>query len=71
MGSVSVVSSLTHGGVALAEVMVPRMPLLNEDGVLINEVLLPDNAIIAAVASGGTWKWPTTRRCCIREIRPS
>ena len=36
------------------EVMVPRMRhFSNEDGVLINEVLLPDNAIIAAVASGG------------------
>ncbi len=70
LGSVSVVSSLTHGNVALAEVMVPRMRhFSNEDGVLINEVLLPDNAIIAAVASGGTWKWPTTRRCCIREIK--
>ena len=54
LGSVSVVSSLTHGNVALAEVMVPRMRhFSNEDGVLINEVLLPDNAIIAAVASGG------------------
>ncbi|MEC4272135.1 TrkA family potassium uptake protein [Adlercreutzia sp. R25] len=54
LGSVSVVSSLTHGNVALAEVMVPRMRRFsNEDGVLIEEVPLPDNAIIAAVASGG------------------
>lgn len=54
LGSVSVVSSLTHGNVALAEVMVPRMRhFSNEDGVLIDEVPLPDNAIIAAVASGG------------------
>ena len=36
------------------EVMVPRMRhFSNEDGVLIDEVPLPDNAIIAAVASGG------------------
>ena len=54
LGSVSVVSSLTHGNVALAEVMVPRMRhFSNEDGVLIDEVPLPDNAIIAAIASGG------------------
>lgn len=34
--------------------MVPRMRhFSNEDGVLIDEVPLPDNAIIAAVASGG------------------
>ena len=54
LGSVSVVSSLTHGNVALAEVMVLRMRhFSNEDGVLIDEVPLPDNAIIAAIASGG------------------
>lgn len=54
LGSVSVVSSLTHGNVALAEVMVPRMRRFsNEDGVLIEEIPLPDNALIAAVASGG------------------
>ena len=54
LGSVSVVSSLTHGNVALAEVMVPRMRRFsNEDGVLIQEIPLPDNALIAAVASGG------------------
>ena len=38
----------------VAEVMVPRMRhFSNEDGVLIDEVPLPDNAIIAAIASGG------------------
>ena len=47
LGSVSVVSSLTHGNV-------PRMRhFSNEDGVLVDEVPLPDNAIIAAIASGG------------------
>lgn len=54
LGSVSVVSSLTHGNVALAEVVVPRMRRFsNEDGVLIEEIPLPDNALIAAVSSGG------------------
>ena len=53
LGSVSVVSSLTHGNVALAEVVVPRMRRFsNEDGVLIEEIPLPDNALIAAVANG-------------------
>ena len=54
LGSVSVVSSLTHGNVALAEVTVPRMRRFsNEDGVLIEEIPLPENALIAAVSSGG------------------
>ena len=54
LGSVSVVSSLNHGNVALAEVVVPRMRhFSNEDGVLIDEISLPDNALIAAVTSGG------------------
>ncbi|WP_302963538.1 TrkA C-terminal domain-containing protein, partial [uncultured Adlercreutzia sp.] len=53
LGSVSVVSSLTHGNVALAEVVVPRMRRFsNEDGVLIEEIPLPANALIAAVANG-------------------
>lgn len=54
LGSVSVVSSLNHGNVALVEVVVPRMRhFSNEDGVLIDEISLPDNALIAAVTSGG------------------
>ena len=54
LGSVSVVSSLTHGNVALAEVVVPRMRhFSDEDGVLVEEIPLPDNALIAAVSSGG------------------
>lgn len=54
LGSVSVVSSLTHGNVALAEVVVPRMRRFsNEDGVLIEEIPLPAGALIAAVSSGG------------------
>lgn len=54
LGSVSVVSSLNHGNVALAEVVVPPMRhFSNEDGVLVGEIPLPDNAIIAAIASKG------------------
>ena len=50
--SVSVVSSLTHGNVALAEVVVPRMrnhP--NDVGVLSSTIPLPENSLIAAVAT--------------------
>ncbi len=54
LGSVSVVSSLTHGNVALSEVMVPRMRhFSSEEGVLVDEVPLPDGSLIVAVASGG------------------
>lgn len=54
LGSVSVVSSLNHGNVALAEVVVPPMRhFSNEEGVLVAEIPLPDNAIIAAIASKG------------------
>ena len=52
LGSVSVVSSLTHGNVALAEVVVPRMrnhP--NDAGVLASTIPLPENSLIAAVAT--------------------
>ena len=52
LGSVSVVSSLTHGNVALAEVVVPRMRHhSNEEGVDIDSLPLPDNVLIAAVAT--------------------
>lgn len=52
LGSVSVVSSLTHGNVALTEVVVPRMRHhSNEAGVDIDSLLLPDNVLIAAVAT--------------------
>ena len=52
LGSVSVVSSLTHGNVALAEGVVPRMrnpP--NDVGVLASTIPLPENSLIAAVAT--------------------
>lgn len=52
LGSVSVVSSLTHGNVALTEVVVPRMRHhSNEAGVDIDSLPLPDNVLIAAVAT--------------------
>lgn len=52
LGSVSVMSSLTHGNVALTEVVVPRMRHhSNEAGVDIDSLPLPDNVLIAAVAT--------------------
>lgn len=51
MGSMSVVTSLTHGNVILAEVAVPRMrhhP--NEQGILASDIPMPDDSLIAAVA---------------------
>lgn len=52
MGSVNVVSSLTHGNVVLTEVSVPRM--VNHDpseGVLVYDVELPDNSLIVTVST--------------------
>lgn len=52
LGSVSVVSSLSHGDVALAEVVVPRMRHHSNDaGIAIDDIPLPDSALIAAVVS--------------------
>ena len=52
LGSVSVVSSLTHGNVMLTEVVVPRMRHHSNDaGVLASAIPLPPDSIIAAVAS--------------------
>lgn len=52
MGSVSTISSLTHGNVLLAEVAVPR-PRSYEypDGIPVAAIDMPENSIIAAVAS--------------------
>ena len=52
MGSVNVVSSLTHGNVILTELLVPHMrnhP--NEEGVLAYDVEMPENSLIVAVSS--------------------
>ena len=52
MGSVNVVSSLTHGNVILTEVAVPHMRYHNNDeGVLAFEVELPENSLIVAVST--------------------
>ncbi|WP_165047095.1 MULTISPECIES: TrkA family potassium uptake protein [unclassified Adlercreutzia] len=52
LGSVSIVSSLTHGDVGLAELVVPRMRHhSNDDGIEIDDIPLPDNALIVAVTT--------------------
>ena len=52
MGSVSVISSLTHGNVVLTEITVPHMENhSNEDGVLAYDVPLPENSLIVAVST--------------------
>ena len=52
LGSVSIVSSLTHGNVALAEVVVPRMRHhSNEAGIDIDSIPMPEGSLIAAVAT--------------------
>lgn len=51
LGSVSVVSSLTHGNVSLSEFTVGRMKHHSEEeGVAIGDIIMPDGAIIVAVA---------------------
>ena len=52
MGSVNVVSSLTHGNVVLTELSVPHMRNhSNDDGVLAYDVEMPENSLIVAVSS--------------------
>ena len=52
LGSVSVVSSLTHGNVVLTEVVVPRMRHHSNDaGVAVSMIPMPENTIIAAVST--------------------
>ena len=52
MGSVNVVSSLTHGNVVLTEVAVPRLQHSDpNEGVLAYDVPLPENSLIVAVSS--------------------
>lgn len=52
MGSVNVVSSLTHGNVVLTEVAIPRMNRHdNEEGIPAFDVTLPENSLIVAVSS--------------------
>lgn len=52
LGSVSVASSLTHGNVALSEVVVPRMHHHSNDvGIDIDSIPMPDKSLIVAVAT--------------------
>ena len=52
MGSVNVVSSLTHGDVVLTEISVPHMRNhSNDEGVLAYDVDMPDQSIIVAVST--------------------
>jgi trk system potassium uptake protein TrkA len=51
MGSVSIVSSLTHGNVALSEFTIGRMKHhSNEEGITIGEIEMPPDSLIVAVA---------------------
>lgn len=53
LGSISVLSTLTRGSVALNEVVVPHMKYHDEEqGVLALDVEMPDGALIVAVSSG-------------------
>ena len=52
MGSVHVMSSLTHGDVVLTEVAVPLMAYHdNDEGLLVYDVPMPENSLIVAVSS--------------------
>ena len=52
MGSVSVVSSLTHGNVVLTEISVPHMHNHSkDDGVLAFDIEMPEDSLIVAVSS--------------------
>ena len=52
MGSVSVVSSLTHGDIVLTEIAVPHMNAhSNDEGVLAYDVEMPEGSLIVAVSS--------------------
>lgn len=52
MGSVNVVSSLTHGDVVLTEIAVPHMNRhSNEEGVFAYDIAMPENTLIVAVST--------------------
>ncbi len=52
LGSVSVVSSLTHGDVILIELAVPTMVShSNDEGILAYDLAMPEGSLIVAVAS--------------------
>lgn len=52
LGSVSVVSSLTHGNVFLHEMLVPKMRgNRNLEGILVTDIPMPEQSVIAAVST--------------------
>ncbi|MEG0216852.1 MAG: TrkA family potassium uptake protein, partial [Raoultibacter sp.] len=52
LGSISVVSSLTHGNVALSEIKVPKMRYHdNAKGMLAHEVVMPEGAMLVAIST--------------------
>lgn len=52
LGTVSVVTLLTHGNVVLSEVTIPQMKTHdNEEGVLVGEIIMPEQSLIAAVVT--------------------
>lgn len=52
MGSVNVVSSLTHGDVVLTEIAVPHMSNhSNDEGVLAYDVAMPEDSLIVAIST--------------------
>ncbi|MEG0071168.1 MAG: TrkA family potassium uptake protein [Raoultibacter sp.] len=52
LGSISVVSSLMHGNVALSEIKVPKMRLHdNKEGMLARDVPMVDGAMLVAVST--------------------
>lgn len=52
LGSVSVVSSLTHGNVSLTELTVPRMRVhSNETGIRAQDMPMPEGSLIVAVST--------------------
>lgn len=52
LGSVSVASSLTHGDVLLAEIVVPRARHRSDEmGVPVSSIAMPENSLIAAVST--------------------
>ena len=52
MGTVGVVTSLTHGNVVLSEIPVPHMSFHdNDEGISVYDIEMPENSIIAAVST--------------------
>ena len=72
LGSVSVVSSLTHGNVALTEVVVPRMRHhSNEAGVDIDSLPFPTTCSSPPSPRKTMSSWRATTWSCIRATRRS